>query len=693
MSDDSELNLILEDAGYPSMASMATEAKRMIKIGKSQLDEEDEIAYGKLVQWTSGDGKLFFPAGETNPELTPGVYEIGHCDRGIYFERIPVKTEGLVRFPQTNSEEVIVEIQKFWEKEKIFRDYNLTYKRGIILWGPAGCHAKGTKILMFDGSIKNVEDIVIGDSLMGPDSNSRNVLELRRGTDNMYCITPVKGNSFVVNENHILSLQRSSKGEKNYPEVLNLKVSDYIKLSNPAQRRFKLRKTGVDFNNESKLLIDPYFLGIYLGDGTEGKTEINTADKEIADYIFSIAKNTGCSVTSRHKTDSICWSHTIVNDGKKGHNVWLNGLREIGVLNDKHIPFVYLTASKEDRLQLLAGLIDTDGGYSVASWRKNEKFNKKGYKGYFEIIQKREELSNQIAFLARSLGFGVTIKPCVKGIKKNNFKGNYWRVNIYGNISIVPTRLPRKQALVGCPNKDPLRTGIAKIECLGNGEYYGFTLSDDHLYMTDDFTIHHNSGKSSTIQIIIADVVERGGIVIKFTHPSLFLQGMRAFKEVQKNTPIVVLMEDMDSIIETYSETSVLNILDGVDQVDKTVFLATTNYPEVLGARILNRPSRFDKRFKIGHPNAESRKIYFEHLIGGDEKAINLNIDLNSWVTDTEGFSIAHLKELFVAVCILGDDYIKAVETLSSMKEKIASDDEFDKPEMGFGAKAKRHYE
>jgi SpoVK/Ycf46/Vps4 family AAA+-type ATPase len=136
-----------------------------------------------------------------------------------------------------------------------------------------------------------------------------------------------------------------------------------------------------------------------------------------------------------------------------------------------------------------------------------------------------------------------------------------------------------------------------------------------------------------------------------------------------------------------------LNILDGVDQVDKVVFLATTNYPEVLGARILNRPSRFDKRFKIGHPNAESRKLYFKHLIGGEEKTKGLNIDLKRWVTDTDGFSIAHLKELFVAVCILGDEYAKAIETLSSMKEQITSDDEFEKPGLGFGMKKAKRYE
>ena len=93
-------------------------------------------------------------------------------------------------------------------------------------------------------------------------------------------------------------------------------------------------------------------------------------------------------------------------------------MKDCGVFESKHIPDKYLFASREDRLRLLAGLVDTDGGYSVASWRSNQKFCKKGYKGYFEIIQKRTELSNQIVDLARGLGFGVTISKVKRGLRK-----------------------------------------------------------------------------------------------------------------------------------------------------------------------------------------------------------------------------------------------------------------------------------
>ena len=192
------------------------------------------------------------------------------------------------------------------------------------------------------------------------------------------------------------------------------------------------------------------------------------------------------------------------------------------------------------------------------------------------------------------------------------------------------------------------------------------------------------SGKSCTIQLIMRDVVERQGLVIKFTHPSLFVEGMRVFREIEPDTPVVILMEDIDSILQDFNESEVLNILDGVNQIEKAVFLATTNYPEQLGERIINRPSRFDKRFKIGHPNAESRKMYIEHLIGKD-RIHKLNIPIDKWVDDTEDFSLAHLKELFVAVVILGDEYAAAIETLSSMKEDNIDSSQDENKFMGFG--------
>jgi hypothetical protein len=181
------------------------------------------------------------------------------------------------------------------------------------------------------------------------------------------------------------------------------------------------------------------------------------------------------------------------------------------------------------------------------------------------------------------------------------------------------------------------------------------------------------SGKSCTIQLVMADVIARGGIGIRFNHPALFSAGFRIFREIQPPTPVVILMEDLDSIVEAFNESEVLNILDGTESMERVIFLASTNYPERLGPRIINRPSRFDRRYKIGHPTPESRRIYLEHLmsLGGDSN--EPLVELEKWVAETEGFSFAHLKELFVAVVILEDPYQQVLVTLRKMREHISS--------------------
>jgi len=199
------------------------------------------------------------------------------------------------------------------------------------------------------------------------------------------------------------------------------------------------------------------------------------------------------------------------------------------------------------------------------------------------------------------------------------------------------------------------------------------------------------SGKTCTIKLIIENLIKRNGVIVKFGSPSTFEAGMKILRKIQPETPMIVLMEDVDAILDRYVESDVINILDGVVQVDKIIFLATTNYPEKLGSRIMNRPSRFDKKFLIGMPNPESRRMYLEHIAKGKLS----QAELKKWVDDTENLSISHLKELFVAVKILGDEYTHAIDTLHDMQVKVDSS-EFDnfgkKPTAYVSEKISRKY-
>lgn len=181
------------------------------------------------------------------------------------------------------------------------------------------------------------------------------------------------------------------------------------------------------------------------------------------------------------------------------------------------------------------------------------------------------------------------------------------------------------------------------------------------------------SGKSCAIKLIIEKVIMLGGVGVRFDDPWAFIYGMRALRQIEPETPVVVIMEDLDAIMTANPESLILNTLDGIDGFENIVYLATTNYPEELEGRIKNRPSRFDRRFHIGFPNEKSRMIYIKHL---QDKIKDSKIDINRWVKDTEKFTLAHIKELFISVVLFEHSYEDALSDLIEMRKKIKSQDD-----------------
>ena len=242
-----------------------------------------------------------------------------------------------------------------------------------------GCHAYDTGILMFDGTIKKVQDVVDGDVPMGDDSTPRVVLGLSRGREKMYRIKYFDGSYYDVNESHILSLVASqTHGKQKAGRILNVSVKEYSGWSESKKRTNIGYKSKVEFK-EKVLPIDPYLFGLWLGDGTSAKGEITNIDKEIIDYLKTLgAKGRGIT----YKIPGLSQS-----------------LRDLGVLNNKHIPHAYLTGSREQRLEILAGLLDTDGYLD---------------RGSFQIVQKNKDIADGIVFLARSLGMHATLNQIKK---------------------------------------------------------------------------------------------------------------------------------------------------------------------------------------------------------------------------------------------------------------------------------------
>lgn len=128
---------------------------------------------------------------------------------------------------------------------EFFRDEKRNWNAIEVL--PTGCHARGSLILMYDGTLKKVEDIRIGDILMGDDGSRRFVLNLHHGIDEMYKITPFKGEPFIVNGGHILHLYKTNEGKQSpstKPMYDEISICDYLSKSNNYKHLHKLHRAG-----------------------------------------------------------------------------------------------------------------------------------------------------------------------------------------------------------------------------------------------------------------------------------------------------------------------------------------------------------------------------------------------------------------------------------------------------------------
>ncbi len=251
------------------------------------------------------------------------------------------------------------------------------------------------------------------------------------------------------------------------------------------------------------------------------------------------------------------------------------------------------------------------------------------------------------------------------------------------------------------------------------------------------------SGKTSTLQLISQSIVDKGGLSVYVNHPAVTAQGLAIFRRIEPDRPCVVMLEDLDAMISTHGEHEVLALLDGELQIDNVVFIATTNYPERLDKRIVNRPSRFDIVKLIGMPNEPAREMYLGRKnkrlleatlpcrfcgntgvkeivvtpkvpeipavpeVPAVEEIRNVNRDvvaeavaavpavpavpsvpavmgeepcdfcdgtgstpeMDLWVKESEGFSIAHLKELIVSVEVFEVTLSHAVKRLKKMMD------------------------
>jgi len=261
-----------------------------------------------------------------------------------------------------------------------------------------------------------------------------------------------------------------------YPEVIEITVDEYIKMPDALKKELMgFRSHGVNWpHKETKL--EPYLLGVYIGDGiNDGQSIAAYSDKdpEIIRYLLDWCKKNNAelchdaaykfrirgrdmghtrmaiergatSETCKGCTEKRCNMCDLPNIPYSNEveitktNKYTTALRHYNLIRNKHIPMDYIINDRETRLQVLAGIIDTDG-YVCNEGKR------------VMISQANHNIAKQIEFIARSLGFTVNTRMIKKqnisfnGVDKKDYTDHY-AINISGtNLNEIPCLIERKK--------------------------------------------------------------------------------------------------------------------------------------------------------------------------------------------------------------------------------------------------------
>jgi hypothetical protein len=330
---------------------------------------------------------------------------------------------------------------------------------GAILEVPCGrgkCLAYDTPILMYDGTIEPVQNICMGDKIMGDDSKSRTVISISRGRETMYRVSITEmtyvgsGNvsnmthvsdicmndSYVVNESHILSLVNVKTNK-----IVDISVKSYLKLSSSKKDELRGYRVPIHFKVKS-VAIDPYTFGY-------GICITNQMENTVLPYleVRDLPINMNC----------------------------LN--KEMYSNYREHIPHEYKCNSRPYRMKLLAGIIDACGVLI------NDR--------YFHLYIESPTLLEDTIFVFRSVGFQIC------KLVDNT-------IQVWGNrnqLQSIPVKkkdnLFKTQALREGDDKEydinKISTYHFELERLSVDDYYGFEIDGNRRFVLGDFTVTHNT--------------------------------------------------------------------------------------------------------------------------------------------------------------------------------------------------------
>ena len=328
---------------------------------------------------------------------------------------------------------------------------------------------------------KKMGEIKVGDKLINSFGYTSNVTGVfPRGIQSVYEVAFSRGAKTQCSLNHLWNVNTPVRRYRGYPSmVLSLKeIRSQLHDANKNRRYFIPMVSKIRFHKGNKRrIIDPYLLGILLGDGHLGKNGISfaTADKEISDSVQKALPN---SMIAKKLQDKYTWSIRRQQLKHGTRNIILDALTKFGLTGkrseNKFIPQHYLLAPIEIRISILQGLLDTDGFVSADGM-------------ILDYSSASKQLAEDVLFLVYSLGGTGSIS-----VHKTKCLPSH-RVSISVPPDISPFRLKRKRDRYRPKTKFFPSRSIESIRYIGKKEVQCIsTDASDSLYVTDDFILTHN---------------------------------------------------------------------------------------------------------------------------------------------------------------------------------------------------------
>ena len=391
--------------------------------------------------------------------------------------------------------------------KKRMERYNNTERLFVFDWRAQPLDAK----LLTPSGWRLMGDIQQGDMVIGTNGKATKVVGIfSQGNKEVYKVTFNDGSSTECCADHLWSViprgnQRQER--RHITKVLSLKdiMQDYVSIDDRGykQNRYQIPLAEpVDDFLPTELPLDAYVLGCLLGDGslpTKSTTAvgltIGTLDKEDMVSLINAVLPVGCEL--KRSKDIQYWisANSRYRGGTKGrgsHNPVNAAIRDLGLAgkksHNKFIPTCYLLASASERLDLLRGLMDTDGCV-----RKSDP-------GTARYSTTSKDLAEGVAFIAQTLGgvgkvSKIKVSPiAVFGDRKCKRRADAYAVDVRLPSRTVPFKLTRKIEAYKHSSKYRARRSMVGIEIVGEKPVQCIKVeADDGLYLTDNCIVTHNS--------------------------------------------------------------------------------------------------------------------------------------------------------------------------------------------------------